>query len=156
VKRVAQIISSAFILALVTFALLVATGQLQLMMIYGKSMRPHVHQGDLALGWRQDSYRVGDVVGYRGSWASADHTSERVIMHRIVGRERRGFVLRGDNNDANDPTFVQPGQIIGRKILLIHGGGKIFSAIRSWAWTVFLLALAFSILRPLLPSRRGV
>ncbi len=84
----------------------VADGPVQLIIVSGKSMEPGMHTGDLAVLYRRDSYHRGDVVAYRSGRApgeSRDGTGAFVI-HRIrAGNGADGFMVRGDNNPADDP-----------------------------------------------------
>lgn len=84
--------------------------------VSGHSMEPGMHTGDLALVRRTHDYVVGDVVAYRPPKKDAAHTSG-VVIHRIVGGDaNNGFVLRGDNNDFDDPWKLHAEDIIGERI----------------------------------------
>ena len=65
--------------------------------IYGSSMEPHLHRGDLVILRSQSGYERGQVVGY--------HSRElhRNVLHRIVGVRGSHFVFKGDNNSFLDP-----------------------------------------------------
>jgi signal peptidase len=76
-------------------------GPLAYVTIAGSSMEPGLHDGDLALVRRADSYAVGDPVAYESS------DLRRVVLHRIVRSEEGRFVLKGDANgwvDSSRPT----------------------------------------------------
>ncbi len=73
----------------------------------GVSMQPTVHAGDLVLLRAEDSYRVGEVIGYRSP------TLHTVVLHRIRATGPTGFTTRGDANSWVDPDHPQADQVLG-------------------------------------------
>ncbi len=59
---------------------------------HGISMRPLIRQGkdSVTVSGLGDSPRINDVIFYR-------RPDGQYVLHRIVGRDAEGFVLRGDN-----------------------------------------------------------
>jgi signal peptidase I len=131
------------------FVLALACGQLRLMTIYGSSMHPKLHQGDLAIAWKQDSYRVGDVVSYNATWGGDGHGHG--VMHRITASSPQGLTLKGDANRRADPSYVHPGQITGRLVGVIPSGGTAVHTVRDNIWTIAMIAAALLLMSPSAP-----
>lgn len=93
--------------------------------ITGTSMEPKLHRGDLVALRAAPSYRVGDVVGYR------DASLHRLVLHRIVAGDERGFVMQGDNNDFRDPTHPTADQVVGRLWTHVPQAGAVVGRFRS-------------------------
>ena len=100
------------------FAVAVALGQFSFVTTHGHSMTPVYHEGDLVIVDKAHDYRVGEIVAYRVEG------QQIVLLHRIVGGDANGFVMKGDNNDSTDPFHPTPSQIIGRAALHIPHGGS--------------------------------
>jgi signal peptidase I len=104
------------IMALIAAAMM--TGRCAIVVTHGVSMQPTYHQGDLVLVTKANSYRVGQIVAYRGTTAH-----DLVVLHRIIGGDASGFVFKGDNNESTDPVKPTGGELIGRAIVHIPQGG---------------------------------
>ena len=65
-----------------------------------------------------DDIQVGDIVAYKSDYA------EGTIIHRVVfkGQDEKGayFVLKGDNNPANDPGRIRFEQIKRVVVAIIY------------------------------------
>lgn len=57
--------------------------------VEGRSMQPLIYEKDLIKLQRQDSYRIGDVVGIIDS-------GQRLLVHRIVKKEQNTLYVMGD------------------------------------------------------------
>ena len=99
------------------------------------SMKPTFKQGDLILIKEVDDLydlKEGDVITY---WTIID--GKRVKnTHRIVSinefESTRSFVMKGDNNDANDEEPALPSDIIGKwNEVKIGGGGTVMDFLRT-------------------------
>ena len=120
----------AVLLGAVAFVVLVAgglvvTGRAAYVVTHGVSMNPVYYQGDLVIVAKADSYHVGQIVAYR---MPGKHL---VVLHRIIGRNATGFVMKGDNNQSIDPTYPTPAQVVGRAMVHIPHGGRWFSDLTS-------------------------
>jgi signal peptidase I len=109
----------------VLFGGAIATGRAESVTTHGVSMSPVYHQGDLVIVTKSGSYEVGQVVAYRVD------TEHLVVLHRIVGGNARGFVMKGDNNKSTDPIRPTHNQIIGRARMQIPRGGAWLSHLTS-------------------------
>lgn len=97
----------------------IGTGRVAYEVTEGSSMEPTYHSGDVVVTARTGSYRVGDIVAYKNKNESS------VVLHRITGGDAAGFVLKGDNNQSNDPTKPAAGEVIGRAVLHIPNVGAL-------------------------------
>jgi signal peptidase I len=95
----------------------IATGRAVLVTTHGLSMKPVYHQGDLVVVAGSGPYHVGQIVAYRLP------VKQMVVVHRIIGGDAAGFVMKGDNNQSIDPHHPAATQIIGRAALRVPQGG---------------------------------
>ena len=51
---------------------------------------------------------IGDIVTYQ--------VGENRVTHRVIRKEHKGYVTKGDANNREDPTVVTADQIIGKVI----------------------------------------
>lgn len=113
-------------MALIAVAVLTAaamgSGRIAFHVTDGVSMEPTYHAGDFVVIARGGLYRAGDIVAYRAGDEGA------VVLHRVIGADGAGFVLKGDNNQSVDPTRPAAHHVIGRAVLHIP---KIGAAARS-------------------------
>jgi signal peptidase I len=129
-------------LVLVTLAVFlagaIATGRAALVATHGISMNPVYYQGDLVVVAKADTYHVGQIVAYR---VPAKHM---VVLHRIIGGDANGFVIKGDNNESVDPLHPTAHQVIGRAVLHLPHGGLWLSRLTSPV-AVALIALTLMV-----------
>lgn len=113
-----------FLFLLVGMAAVIAaaigTGRVAYEVTEGTSMEPTYHGGDLVVIARADSYRNGDIVAYRKNAGT-----RFVVLHRIIGGDATGFVLKGDNSQSNDSTTPAVDEVIGRAVLHIPNVGAV-------------------------------
>jgi len=128
-----------------------ATGRIGYVDTNGDSMEPLYHTGDLVLVARADQYHTGEIVAYHGGT-----DGHLVVLHRIVGGNANGFVIKGDNNRSVDPTHPRAGQIIGQAVLRIPRiGGVIGSPITHVVLLLALLALMVAFIKNPAPKHRA-
>ncbi len=93
--------------------------------VYGSSMEPHLHRGDLVILRSQPAYQRGQVVGYRS------HELHRNVLHRIVGIRGGHFLFKGDNNGFLDPEQPLRNQLFGHEWIVLPGVGSLLERLRS-------------------------
>lgn len=98
----------------------IGTGRVSYEVTEGTSMEPTYHGGDLVILAQTSSYRIGDIVAYRKGVDSGV-----LVLHRIIGGDAAGFVLKGDNNQSNDSTNPGADEVIGRAVLHIPNVGAV-------------------------------
>ena len=104
--------------------------------IFGSSMEPMLHRGDLAVIREQSTYRPGDVVLYDSPQLASK------VLHRIVRVEDGRFVLKGDNNDFLDSEQPTEDQIVGRLWLSAPAVGHVSEWLREPTHSALLVGLA--------------
>jgi len=120
-------------------------GRVDYAVVYGSSMEPTLHRGDLVVLHRRSSYGVGEVVGYRNP------DLRRVVLHRIVGEQGGRFLLKGDNNGFTDSFRTPPDRIVGGLWLRVPVVGNAFT----WLRAPLHALLAFGLLALLLVGGGG-
>jgi hypothetical protein len=78
-------------------------------------MSPVYARGDVVVVAASESYATGQVVAYR------DRVHHLVVLHRIVGGDAAGYVLRGDHNASVDAVRPAAADVIGRAVLHVRG-----------------------------------
>jgi signal peptidase I len=106
-------------------------GSTRYAIIYGTSMAPHFHGGDLVLIRARSDYRVGDVVAYRNG------DLNRVVLHRILRIEGSHFVFKGDNNNFVDSYHATGADLLGQERVRLPRVGTVLG----WAHRPFHAAL---------------
>ncbi len=104
--------------------------------IFGNSMEPMLHRGDLAVIREQSAYRPSDVVLYESPQLASK------VLHRIVRVEDGRFVLKGDNNDFLDSERPTEDQIVGRLWLSVPAVGHVSEWLREPTHSALLVGLA--------------
>jgi signal peptidase I len=129
-KSILRTVSSASFLVLVVLAWWMLAppqlgGRTSYAVIYGISMEPRFHHGDLVLLRQQPDYHVGEIVGYH---------SERLgkpVMHRIVKIHDGRYWFKGDNNDFLDPEHPLASQLFGREWVRLPGFGTALETLHT-------------------------
>ena len=96
------------------------------------SMEPALKVDDLTIVKKTNDLDVGDVVVYEADGF--------LIVHRIMEISGETVVTKGDANNAKDPP-VHVSQIKGVVVRRLPRIGRIFSAVRTPAGTVIVLAV---------------
>jgi signal peptidase I len=105
-------------------------------MVSGISMEPTLHNGDLVIAHRRESYRVGDTVVYRVP--KGDTGAGSMIIHRIVGGSAlSGWNVRGDNKEIPDLWHPKSSDIAGSLWVSVPGAGRLLA----YALSPFPLAM---------------
>ena len=69
-----------------------------------------------------DIKTIGDIVTYQ--------VGENRVTHRVIRKERKGYVTKGDANNKEDPTVVTADQIIGKVIFVLPCLGYVAVFVR--------------------------
>ena len=84
-------------------------GSVSYVQIYGTSMQPHFHAGDLVVVRAAPRYHVGEIVAYQNG-----QLGNHVVMHRIIGITDGHYKFKGDNNNFVDSYQPVGNQLVGR------------------------------------------
>lgn len=88
--------------------------------VTGTSMFPLLKAGRDTVIIKADSkYNIGDIIFYR-------RDDGHFVLHRIVGADKNGFILCGDNQTVTEKNVTEK-HIIAKAVEL-HRNGKIISA----------------------------
>lgn len=107
----------------------------------GNSMRPMLISGrdTVTLKKNDGPLKKYDLPLYRNSYG-------KFILHRVIGRNRAGYIMRGDNLLYKEYGIVDD-DIIGKVVRFTHGGKeyavnnfayKMYCVLRNNAFTVLL------------------
>ncbi|MEH3078385.1 MAG: signal peptidase I [Quadrisphaera sp.] len=119
-QRLAAVTATLAVVVAAAVVLPVLLGQMRLVVTHGVSMQPLYHQGDLVAVWREDRYRVGDIIAFDHDGTDASKTR---VLHRVISASDEGFVTQGDNNPNPDPGVTHPDRVLGRAVLHLPGAG---------------------------------
>jgi signal peptidase I len=110
-------------------------GSVSYVITQGDSMEPLFHSGDLVIVRESADYAVGDII-------AADNKQLRApVLHRIIEEREGSYVTKGDNNDFIDEYRPRHEDLMGKKWILIPGGGTFLRAVLTPFWTSFLVGL---------------
>jgi signal peptidase I len=114
-------------------------GDTQFLLVQGQSMMPTIEPGSFVILRVQESYEVGDIVGYTTPKQSV--FQGRNVVHRIIEEGDRGFRIQGDNNPKPDPGFVTEDKIIGEVVFFTPFAGYLLLVMRN-PLVMIVLAIA--------------
>lgn len=147
IGRLRRILGVVLVIATVALVAAFATGRLTAVSTHGVSMEPGHRAGDLVVVARSERYELGQVVAYR------DRATGSTVLHRIVGGDAAGFVLRGDNNGSDDVDRPPADALIGRQVLHVPALGRYVAGPGGLA-AVGAVAVLLGLASALVPGRR--
>ena len=110
-------------------------GQTAYVILTGNSMEPDFKIGDLVVTRKSPSYQIDQRVVY-------DNPRVGFVFHRIIGRIKDEFILKGDFNDWIDSYQPTENEIVGKFWFYIPGGGNIILTLRDpIVFTLFTLII---------------
>lgn len=107
------------------------------------SMSGSIEINDMIIIHAEDTYTIGDVITF--------YSGNSLVTHRIVGETERGFITKGDANNAADLYPVPITDVVGKVVLVLPGIGVIIEALRTPLGMTVLLGIALCMI--LLPGR---
>ena len=114
----------------------------------GTSMLPRFQRSDLVALRSAESYRVGDIAGYRSTLL------HRVVLHRIVAIQGGRYSFKGDHNSFLDPERPTRDQLVGRLWFRVPRAGRAVDALHTpWIVAVVAALLVFALVGGT-PARR--
>lgn len=109
-------------------------GSTHLIIINGNSMEPGLHRGDLVFVRAASSYAIGQIVTYQ-------HPQIGPVIHRIIGRNGRHYVFKGDHNEWIDSYHPAESELLGAYWFYIPKAGKAIEWLRAPAHMALLVFL---------------
>lgn len=101
----------------------------QMFVVKSGSMEPKIHTGSVVIGHKEDNYKVGDVITFKGS------NSKDTVTHRIVEVDNNAngttYQVKGDANETPDPSLVMGNNIVGKVKFTIPYLGYLIAFIRT-------------------------
>lgn len=82
--------------------------------VKGTSMLPSYKSNDIVLIKKQSNYSLGDIVVFK--------YDNNLFMHRIIKKHRNNYILKGDNSNQIEKTFISNiyGKVIQDKSNYVH------------------------------------
>jgi hypothetical protein len=108
----------------------------------GSSMSPFIRDGDvitiapLQPRSRAKAGGVGQVVAF------VNPASQRLVVHRVVGRREAGFVLQGDNMQGSVVDRAGSSDVIGRVVRIERGRRRVWLGLGPERYVIAVLSQA--------------
>jgi signal peptidase I len=90
-------------------------GNTEFLIVQGNSMLPTILPGSFIIAQKQPSYEIDDIVGF----VLKERGPQRVVVHRIITEDERGFRMQGDNNPKGDIGFYSNQEILGKVAFVV-------------------------------------
>ena len=91
---------------------------IKILVVRSGSMEETINIGDILIIKKEKDYEIGNIVTYK--------TEDRyLITHRIIKKEKGGYITKGDNNNTSDKEIINFNQIQGKVFLNIGNIKKI-------------------------------
>jgi signal peptidase I len=116
-RKFGAAVSGIVLIVLIVGSVAVLRGSVALVETHGNSMSPRITTGDLVIVAERSTYHQGEVVAYHS------RDLREVVLHRIKAIHGGHYTFRGDHNDFDDAEQPEAGQLIGREMVHIPGGG---------------------------------
>ena len=118
--------------------------------IVSPSMTPEIKVYDVVVNVRvtnPEKIEIGDIITFKSQAATSEGMT---ITHRVIAREKLPdgtyeYMTQGDANPEPDSSYVTFDNVIGEKILIIPGLGKVQFLIANKKSWLFLLLIPISI-----------
>lgn len=102
------------------------------------SMSGSIEINDMIIIHAEDTYTTGDVITF--------YSGNSLVTHRIVGETERGFITKGDANNAADLYPVPITDVVGKVVLVLPGIGVIIEALRTPLGMTVLLGIVLGMI----------
>ncbi len=79
---------------------------------------------------------VGQVVAFVSA------LSQRLVVHRIIGRRESGFLIHGDNLSGPVAEIIRPDDILGRVVRIERGGKRVWLGLGPERYAIAVLSQA--------------
>ena len=99
------------------------------------SMIPKIDIGEIVILFKGQEYRENEIITYKVD-------DIYFVTHRIVRIEEKGYITKGDYNNAEDDEIVEQEQIIGKVIMHSKVLGKIYK----YRFFIIIILILFLVL----------
>ena len=132
-KYIKIIILLIFLLFLIFLYINKQNLPLSIFQIQTGSMMPEIDIGEIVILFKSQEYKENEIITYKVD-------DIYFVTHRIVRIEEKGYITKGDHNNAEDDEIVEQEQIIGKVIIHSKVLGKIYKY-RFFIITILILFL---------------
>ena len=131
IRNIGAVIAVIIIFVSVIFLLL----SYEPAIVMSGSMEPAYHTGSVLVVDRKQKkeVQVGDTIAFE--------TGDTYIAHRIVRKEKQGYVTKGDANVTVDPWIVAANNVKGKVIMTIPFLGYVFKFLSGTAGMIIAASL---------------
>lgn len=95
-----------------------------LFILFGDSIIPNYHEGDLILTQPAREVKTGDVIVFQ------EQIQNKIIIHRVIRQGCKGYITQGDANSAPDLNPVPYSTLLGKVVIRIPNVGKIIKILQ--------------------------
>lgn len=106
------------------------------------SMKPTIAVNDLVVTKAADSYKQDDIVLYQ--------TDNSLVIHRIIDRNQRSYLTKGDANNKDD-GWIEQAQIKGKLVFRLPKIGVI----QEFSVSIILVLLLILVLLTPIKIKKG-
>lgn len=131
IRNIGAVIAVIIILVSVIFLLL----NYEPAVVMSGSMEPAYHTGSVLVVDRnqRNEVQIGDTIAFKNG--------DAYIAHRIVRKEKQGYVTKGDANATPDPWIIATNNVKGKVIMSIPFLGYVFKFISGTAGMIIAASL---------------
>ena len=131
IRNIGAVIAVIIILISVVFLLL----SYEPAIVMSGSMEPAYHTGSVLVVDRKQKkeVQVGDTIAFEAG--------DTYIAHRIVRKEKQGYVTKGDANVTVDPWIIATNNVKGKVIMSIPFLGYVFKFLSGTAGIIIAASL---------------
>lgn len=101
-------------------------GDTDFIIVQGNSMLPTIEPGSLVITKKSSEYAIDDIVSY-----PEPENPKKIIIHRIIDGDEKGFIIKGDNNKGKDPGVHPADTILGKVIFSTPYVGYMLGFLRN-------------------------
>ena len=141
-KRLIKVISVIIIIPFVIYFWPASLGgDTTIMLVQGQSMLPTILPGSLVVAKAAPDYQIGDIVAYE----QKEGGSSKIVVHRIIDVDSRGFIIQGDNNPRKDVGYPTEDDILGTVLFSTPYVGDILGMFKNPYILVISAGIIFAI-----------
>ena len=96
---------------------------------------PEIDIGEIVILFKEQEYKENQIITYKVD-------DIYFVTHRIVRIEEKGYITKGDHNNAEDDEIVEQEQIIGKVIMHSKVLGKIYK----YRFFIIIILILFLVL----------
>jgi len=95
----------------------------KLLVVTSNSMAPAINKGDLLLIFKNEDYRIDDIISFKNKG--------KIVTHRVIFKENNLIKTKGDANRLTDFGFIANIDVLGRVEFVIPLIGFLILSLQS-------------------------